>query len=58
MQLDVVIFGGGIAGLWALDELTDRGYRAALLEAGKLGQGQTTAPPSISLFGQHVAEEA
>lgn len=47
MQLDVVIFGGGIAGLWALDELTDRGYRAALLEASQLGQGQTTAAQGI-----------
>ena len=51
MQLDVVIFGGGIAGLWALDELTDRGYRAALLEAGKLGQGQTTAAQELYMAG-------
>ncbi|MBS0262471.1 MAG: FAD-dependent oxidoreductase [Planctomycetes bacterium] len=47
MDCDVVIFGGGAAGLWLLDELTRRGDRALLLEAGQLGQGQTVASQGI-----------
>ena len=42
-RLDVVIFGGGAAGLWLLDELVRAGYEALLLEAGALGAGQTIA---------------
>jgi glycerol-3-phosphate dehydrogenase len=38
---DVVIFGGGCAGLWLLDALRRRGYRALLLESQSLGAGQT-----------------
>jgi len=44
---DVVIFGGGAAGLWLLDELTRRGYSAVLLEANVLGAGQTVAAQGI-----------
>jgi glycerol-3-phosphate dehydrogenase len=47
MQLDVVIFGGGAAGLWLLDELRRRGARALLLEADRLGAGQTIASQGI-----------
>lgn len=47
MNLDVVIFGGGAAGLWLLDELTRRGQRAVLLEANALGTGQTVAAQGI-----------
>jgi glycerol-3-phosphate dehydrogenase len=47
MQLDVLIFGGGAAGLWLLDELTRRGARALLLEADRLGAGQTIASQGI-----------
>lgn len=45
--MDVVIFGGGAAGLWLLDELTRRGLRAVLLEANALGTGQTVAAQGI-----------
>ncbi len=45
--MDVVIFGGGAAGLWLLDELTRRGQRAVLLEANALGTGQTVAAQGI-----------
>lgn len=45
--LDVVIFGGGAAGLWLLDELLRREYRAVLLEAGHLGSGQTIGSQGI-----------
>ncbi|MHC4218635.1 MAG: FAD-dependent oxidoreductase [Planctomycetota bacterium] len=46
-QFDVVIFGGGGAGLWLLDVLVTRGYRAVLLEADRLGQGQTACAQGI-----------
>ncbi|MBL0927841.1 MAG: FAD-dependent oxidoreductase [Phycisphaerales bacterium] len=41
IQADAIIFGGGVAGLWTLHELTRRGRAAILLEARALGQGQT-----------------
>lgn len=44
---DIVIFGGGIAGLWLLNRLRDEGYRAILLETDKLGSGQTLASQGI-----------
>lgn len=44
---DVVIFGGGVAGLWLLDELVRRGYDAVLLEASRLGSGQSIAAQGI-----------
>ena len=47
MDLDVVIFGGGTAGLWLLDELHCRGDRVLLLEADALGSGQTIASQGI-----------
>jgi glycerol-3-phosphate dehydrogenase len=31
MQLDLIIFGGGVSGLWLLDESLRRGYSALLL---------------------------
>jgi glycerol-3-phosphate dehydrogenase len=47
MHLDVLIFGGGAAGLWLLDQLSRRGDRVLLLEAGRLGQGQTVGSQGI-----------
>ena len=47
VQLDVVIFGGGGAGLWLLDELIRRNYAVLLLEAHELGSGQTVASQGI-----------
>jgi glycerol-3-phosphate dehydrogenase len=44
---DIVIFGGGIAGLWLLNRLQNEGYRPVLLETGKLGGGQTFASQGI-----------
>ncbi|MHC4787348.1 MAG: FAD-dependent oxidoreductase, partial [Planctomycetota bacterium] len=43
----MVIFGGGGAGLWLLDTLLTRGHRAVLLEANRLGQGQTACAQGI-----------
>ena len=44
---DIVIFGGGIAGLWLLNRLRNEGYHAILLEAESLGNGQTIASQGI-----------
>lgn len=44
---DIVIFGGGIAGLWLLNRLRNEGYQAILLETNKLGGGQTLASQGI-----------
>lgn len=44
---DIVIFGGGIAGLWLLNRLRDQGYHAILLETEQLGSGQTLASQGI-----------
>lgn len=44
---DIVIFGGGIAGLWLLNRLRNEGHQAILLETKKLGGGQTLASQGI-----------
>ncbi len=46
-NLDVLIFGGGIAGLWTLDRLRRDGWRAALVEKTALGTGQTIGAQGI-----------
>ena len=38
---DIVIFGGGVAGLWLLNRLAAEGYRTILLEQDRLGGGQS-----------------
>jgi len=43
LQVDALIIGGGIAGLWTLDLLRRHGYLALLLEQDALGGGQTAA---------------
>ncbi|HUG19024.1 MAG TPA: FAD-dependent oxidoreductase [Planctomycetaceae bacterium] len=47
MKCDAVIFGGGVAGLWLLDELLRKGCSAVLLESRALGSGQTVASQGI-----------
>lgn len=47
IDLDVVVIGGGVAGLWLLDSLHRKGYRCVLLEAHQLGAGQTVASQGI-----------
>ena len=44
---DIVIFGGGVAGLWLLNSLRDEGYRVILFENRSLGSGQTLASQGI-----------
>jgi glycine/D-amino acid oxidase-like deaminating enzyme len=41
LDIDIAIIGGGIAGLWVLNLLRDRGYSAVLLEHRALGSDQT-----------------
>lgn len=47
VNLDVLIFGGGVAGLWLLDVLRRAGHRVLLLEADRLGAGQTACSQGI-----------
>ncbi len=44
---DIVIFGGGVAGLWLLNRLSAEGYHAILLEKDQLGGGQTIQSQGI-----------
>jgi glycine/D-amino acid oxidase-like deaminating enzyme len=46
-ELDVLIIGGGIAGLWLLNRLVAQRYTVALIERGELGGGQTVASQGI-----------
>jgi len=41
VEADIVIIGGGIAGLWMLNRLRDLGLTCILFEASALGGGQT-----------------
>ncbi len=43
IEKDIVILGGGIAGLWLLNRLRNAGYAAVLLERNSLGSGQSIA---------------
>lgn len=56
---DVVILGGGVAGLWSLDRLCAAGYDALLLEKTDLGDGQSVAAQGIIHSGMkyHVSRD-
>ncbi len=41
VQVDLLIIGGGIAGLWLLARARREGYSAVLIEGDRLGGGQT-----------------
>lgn len=47
LQIDIAIIGGGIAGLWALNQLRNSGFSAALFEHRSLGGDQTAASQGI-----------
>lgn len=55
IETDVVIFGGGVAGLWLLNRLRQSGYRAVLIENDKLGAGQTRYAQGIIHGGTKYA---
>jgi hypothetical protein len=45
--VDVLVVGGGVAGLWVVDELVRAGYRALLVEREAFGSGQTVCAQGI-----------
>jgi len=47
LKPDILIFGGGIAGLWLINHLQQRGYQCLLLETDTLGGAQTLASQGI-----------
>ncbi|MCG6940962.1 MAG: FAD-dependent oxidoreductase [Thiohalocapsa sp.] len=47
VALGAVIFGGSASGLWILNRLVRAGHSALLIEADRLGQGQTAACQGI-----------
>jgi glycine/D-amino acid oxidase-like deaminating enzyme len=53
--VDIVIIGGGIAGLWTLARLLKSGYQAILLESDSLGCVQTGASQGIIHGGTKYA---
>lgn len=55
LRFDIVIIGGGIAGLWTLARARAKGYNAILFEKNALGQGQTIASQGIIHGGSKYA---
>ena len=55
LKVDIVIFGGGIAGLWILNKLRTAGYQTLLLENEALGAGQTRFSQGIIHGGTKYA---
>jgi glycerol-3-phosphate dehydrogenase len=55
LAVDVLIVGGGIAGLWTLAKLKKAGYQTVLLESSALGAGQTRYAQGIIHGGTKYA---
>ena len=55
MKADVIIIGGGIAGLWTLARLRQLGYAAFLIESAALGGVQSIASQGIIHGGSKYA---
>jgi glycerol-3-phosphate dehydrogenase len=55
VDVDVLVIGGGIAGLWTLARLQQAGYKSVLLESQKLGAGQTRYAQGIIHGGTKYA---
>ena len=47
IESDIVIVGGGGAGLWTLNTLADRGYSVVLIERQAFGAGQSIAAQGV-----------
>jgi gamma-glutamylputrescine oxidase len=58
LQADVVVVGGGIAGLSAALHLTQRGYDVALLEANSVGYGASGRSGGQTIFGLATSQKA
>lgn len=52
LEYDMIIFGGGIAGLWLCNTLKRAGYNVILIEKDRLGGGQTLASQGMIHGGQ------
>ena len=55
INTDLVILGGGIAGLWLLNRVRQQGYDAILLETNTLGGGQSIRSQGIIHGGTKYA---
>ncbi len=55
VDVDVLVIGGGIAGLWTLARLQQLGYKSVLLESQALGAGQTRFAQGIIHGGTKYA---
>ena len=53
-----MIFGGGIAGLWMANRLTDEGYHVIIIEPHELGGQQTRCSQGIIHGGTKYALNA
>ena len=53
--VDVIVVGGGIAGLWTLARLQQAGYKSVLFESQALGAGQTRYAQGIIHGGTKYA---
>src|SRR5438132_3064023 len=56
IEPDVLIIGGGVQGLWLLNDLHRQGYSALLLERRELG-GEQTCHSHIYLHQGHLYRE-
>jgi glycerol-3-phosphate dehydrogenase len=55
IKTDIAIIGGGIAGLWTLNRLSQEGFNCILIEKDKLGGIQTLASQGMIHGGQKYA---
>ena len=55
VRLDLLIIGGGVAGLWTLNRAVKAGYSALLVEKGALGGGQSVHSQGIIHGGTKYA---
>jgi glycerol-3-phosphate dehydrogenase len=55
LQQDLLIFGGGVAGLWLLNRARQAGYSALLFERDALGAGQSVASQGMIHGGMKYA---
>ncbi|MCP4595087.1 FAD-dependent oxidoreductase [Neptuniibacter sp.] len=55
LKFDLIIVGGGVAGLWTLNRAVQSGYNAILLEKDTLGGGQTIRSQGIIHGGTKYA---
>lgn len=55
IRLDLLIVGGGVAGLWILNRAIKAGYSALLVEKGELGGGQSVHSQGIIHGGTKYA---